>query len=240
MLERTAQGSFSITREWLNECFTGAPDARLLNLSASGDTARTAARERLLEKLRLYFPASTSELIQRDALKQLGEQAAIFPVVFLIGHGGCGKTILAVQYLLEESTRRLVMMLAAPDATQDECLGRELRELRSREHSHRVPVDSMGVVIDRLCVANEDAEPPFLVIDVDGLDEVSESAKSGVRQVIDRFWGRANVPAQGRPCVDLSGPLPGYDARGAEANLRLAQRRVSRGRRGQGGSSSYR
>ena len=54
------------------------------------------------------------------------EEAARFPVVFLIGHGGCGKTILAVQYLLEESATRLVMMVAASDATKDDCLGHEL------------------------------------------------------------------------------------------------------------------
>jgi hypothetical protein len=187
ILETTARGPLSITREWLNERFTRAPNARVLHLASSGDTARNAAAERLKSKPSEYFWADPDELIPRDRLPQLREQAALFPIVFLIGHGGCGKSVLAAQYLLEESAKRLVLMLAAPEAQEDECIGRELKELRSGACSQDNRADPITTVIDRLCIANEGAEPPYVLVDLDGLDEVSDDVKSGVRRVINRF-----------------------------------------------------
>jgi hypothetical protein len=141
-----------------------------------------------------YFGSSHSELIRRDLLQQVREQAALFPIVFLIGQGGCGKTILAFQYLLEESTKRLVMMLRSPEVTSDDCIGRELRELRSKDYSQRLPIDPIGGGIDRLRIANEDAEPPYLLIGLDGLDEIAGDMRRGVHAVINQLWERTSGP----------------------------------------------
>jgi hypothetical protein len=193
MLTRAAQEPLSITKEWLKECFTGVPDARVLHLAAQGDTARTAGTERLEQELSRQFGATTSELIQRDYIQRLREQVARFPIVFLIGQGGCGKTVLAVQYLLEESTKRLVIMLGASKATSDQCVGLEIRRLRSKEYYHSLQPDPIPTVVDRLRIANEDAEPPYLLIDLDGLDEASEHVKSNLIHVIEHFWERESV-----------------------------------------------
>ncbi len=230
MLERTTRGSLSITNEWLNERLAGVPDARMLRLALKGNTARSIAVERLEQKLLSQFDSSQSKLIRRDLLQaEVREQAARFPVVFLIGHGGCGKTILAVQYLLEESATRLVMMVAASDATKDDCLGHELRELRSKDYFRRLPPDPIGRVIDRLRIANEDVEPPYLLVDLDGLDEISEDMRRGVRTVISQLRDRAvrSEPRRDTP-VDLSNPIPQSGVRDPRLDPVMAPDRVSR------------
>ena len=86
------------------------------------------------------------------------------------------------------------MMLAASDATKDDCLGLELRRLRSKDYYEGLRPDPIGRVIDRLRIANKDAEPPYLLIDLDGLDEIYEDMRRGVRNVINQLWESGSGP----------------------------------------------
>jgi hypothetical protein len=188
VMDDTVRGHLVIDRDWLTRCFVRARDALTLHLASERGTVRAAAAEKLHLFLAPSIAATEATLISRRRIERVREAIHQFPIVFVTGDGGCGKSVLAAQSLLEESSEKLVLAVRAWDATSHDCLGRELNGIRSRDYSHDLQIETPRQLLDRLRRSNPETRPPLLVVDLDGLDEVHESSHADVRGLINLFW----------------------------------------------------
>ena len=189
MIEATVRGPLEITSEWLTRCFVKAPDARVLHVSSPDPTTRSAAAAALQRNI-TTFVRDGGSLVRRRLIDEASGKLRQFPVVWLTGDGGCGKSVLGLQLLIQEADGRLALFLPGRSATRDTCLAEALWPIRSEQHHHLLPRDPVPMFLNRVCVANADMLPPFIIVDVDGLDEVPESERHGLRQLIELFFSR--------------------------------------------------
>jgi hypothetical protein len=175
LVRTTVNSTVDVSREWLNEQMVGASDARPLRLDAC-NTACMVAGQRVAGFIENLAGVSSGMLVRRRYLERLDEEIKQRGIVFLTGGGGCGKSVLAAHYLFTQAPRALVFAHRAR-ILEDRWLGRALRNCRSPAHPDNLPCDSYGEVLSRIRRANPNAEPPLLIIDVDGLDEGSEHGR---------------------------------------------------------------
>jgi len=192
-LGTTVQGIPEFSQGWLNRCLLGFPDARTLELRAGADSAQQEANRIVLRHLDESFALDESRLIRRQILNKVGEQAAQHPIVFLLGRGGCGKSVLALQYLRQEAQHQFACAKFAGNLA-DRWLGHAFNSWRCSQSALRLPDLSDHEVVRRLCLANPNADRPVLVLAIDGLDEVSPLCRSPTRQSID--FGRSQDSAR--------------------------------------------
>lgn len=112
------------------------------------------------------------------------EQVAQFPVVFLLGDGGCGKSVLAGRFVCEEGARRLVASVAARDFDRH-WLGETFNEWRSEHQADSLAVLPVSEVLRRVLLANEQQERPLIVVKVDGIDEATDEDRRELRRLLD-------------------------------------------------------
>ena len=109
VIDATVQGPFEVDAGWLTRCLVGAQDALTLHFASKTGTARVVAAEKLHTFLKHTFVEGENTLIRRNLMERVWEAIDQFPVVFLTGDGGCGKSVLAVQSLLTASRERLTL-----------------------------------------------------------------------------------------------------------------------------------
>ena len=194
-VQATAIGDLEFSRAWLNRHLFGFPDARRLTLTATGDTARGAAHDEVLQFLRRSFAPDEGALVRRRLLDEIARQASQHAVVFLLGSGGCGKSVLAIQYLREQGSRCFVACESAR-ALEQGWLGRTFNSLRSTSNVSSLPTYSEAEVVRRLRLANPDTERPLLAVALDGLDEVAPLNRSEVRRLISSGNSQRDQPAE--------------------------------------------
>jgi hypothetical protein len=178
----TIQNQLELSQGWLNKTLIGFPDARPLSLRAAGDTGREAARQ-CAEDWYANLVTAARTVIRRDLIDAVAEQAARFPIVLLLGDGGCGKSVLAGRFVCEEAARRFVGSVSARDYHRH-WLGEVFNEWRSGAHGDDLPVLPAKEVIRRVRLANEVEERPLLVVNVDGLDEASDEHLQELRRLL--------------------------------------------------------
>ncbi|MCC7421737.1 MAG: hypothetical protein IT428_15760 [Planctomycetaceae bacterium] len=191
IIEATVVGPLTITMEWLTECLVNAPDARVLRLNSPDPTTRSVAAATVRRKMTESVVRNDSSLIRRRLIDEVWSMVRQFPVVWIIGDGGCGKSVLGLQVLIQESSARLTMFLRGRTATHANCLTDALRSIRSENHSYLLPQEPVAKLLDRVRIANNGLQVPLLLIDIDGLDEVPEGERHGLRQLIDQLFTRA-------------------------------------------------
>ena len=68
-------------------------------------------------------------LIRRELIEEVEKQVATHSLVFVVGDGGSGKSVLAAQYLQNEVDRRFAAVALAREA-EEKWAGRLVREWR--------------------------------------------------------------------------------------------------------------
>jgi len=143
----------------------------------------------------------------------VGDEAQRSSVVFLLGEGGCGKSVLSLQYLSEQSRSQVGVSVLAECASEVEVVT-AFNRLRSPS-SHCRPDLLLNQVVRRLRTANPDAERVLLVA-IDGLEEHWEQSIAQIRALIHSCWGEGNPARSGvglliscRSRSDLPGSVEG-------------------------------
>jgi hypothetical protein len=181
----STSGSARITRPEFDKTLMGYPPTSIAVAEACDRL------ELALDQVEAEFGAQGFSLIERervvDALQRWNSEA----LVVFTGDGGCGKTT-ALWQILKSSVgrslpnRRLVCLLSAKDAPTIEGL---INRWRGDPSPTGLRDD---VAIERLVGANESAEPPILVLGLDGVDEIRGSegtvSSSMTGRMIRFFW----------------------------------------------------
>jgi hypothetical protein len=180
----TIQNQLELSQGWLNETLFGFHDARSLSLRANADCGREAARLRTERWYAENLVTAARFVIRRPLIDVVAQQAAQFPIVFLLGDGGCGKSVLAGRFLCEAAARHFVGSVSARDSHRH-WLGEVFNEWRSSSHGDDLAVLSDKEVIRRVRLANEGEQRPLLIINVDGLDEASDEHRQELKRLLD-------------------------------------------------------
>jgi hypothetical protein len=169
-IDGTVNGELELTKAWLNEHLLGFPDARSLRLSDKEESAREEALQAVRQWLKSTLGAIEQNLVRRALLNALDQEVAQHPIVLLLGMGGCGKSVLACQYLLESAGRRFVAAVCARDFTQG-WMAKSYNAWCSPAHGPQLQLLPDGEVPRRLHLANPRDPRPILLVDIDGFDE---------------------------------------------------------------------
>ena len=93
------------------------------------------------------------------------EAGATHSLVFVVGDGGSGKSVLAAQYLQNEVDRRFAACCAVREA-EEKWAGRLVREWGYPAHPSSIGIEELAEAVARLRHANPDASRPILVLDL--------------------------------------------------------------------------
>ncbi len=179
----TIENQLELSQAWLNQTLLDFPDARPLALRSAGDSAREAARQ-LAEEWSNNLVTKARTVIRRSLIVDVEHQAAQFPVVFLLGDGGCGKSVLAGRFVCEAASRCLAGSVAA-GGFRRHWLGEAFNKWRSGIYADDLPILPPKEVLRRVRLANDGQERPLIVVNVDGLDEATDEHKNELRQLVD-------------------------------------------------------
>jgi hypothetical protein len=183
-LRTTVKGPAEFSQGWLNRCLFGSPNIRSLRIAApDSDSARCESAVALESWLTRQVGSFQHSLVRREYLRDLSDQLIRYPVVLVLGGGGCGKSTLAAQFLLEFSASRFVAAVSARDLGAF-WLGQAFNTWRHPESARQRPPGPDDDVPRRLRYANPDAPSPILVVDIDGLDEKGDRSWDHVRNLV--------------------------------------------------------
>jgi len=135
--------------------------------------------------------------------------AAQFDVVFVVGEGGCGKSVASLDYLLANHNR-LVLSCSASDCGEANVASR-LGELRAVGLCEPLPL-----ALERLRVANPH-DRSLVLINVDGFDEAATPMPNGPAGLIRSFGpggtysGRGTVIVSSRKSAGHRSTRQDYD-----------------------------
>lgn len=184
MIQGTIAQPLDVSKAWLNQTLIGYSDARSLKLTDTDDSARGAAEQAVTHWFSENLVTANRSLIRRTLLDAVGNQVSQHPIVLLLGAGGCGKSVLAGSYLAEAAPQRFVAATAAR-AFRRRWVGEMFNRWRSAQHYDDLPDFADNDVLRRVRLANEGGERPFLLIDIDGVDEASNSERNELRRLLE-------------------------------------------------------
>jgi len=187
ILQRTVDKPLELTKEFLNECLLGAADARSLAVDDGPESARAAASEAVRDFIATTLVDDGQRLIRRELIEEVEKQVATHSLVFVVGDGGSGKSVLAAQYLQNEGDRRFAAAALAREL-EENWAGRLVREWRSPSRPLNFGIEGLAEAVGRLRHANPDASRPILVLDLDGIDEASREQRPAVHRLLQQFW----------------------------------------------------
>ena len=206
ILQQTVEKSLELTGEFLNECLLGARDARSLAVDDGMESARAAASGAVREFIAGLLVEDPNGLIRRELIEEVEKQVATHSLVFVVGDGGSGKSVLAAQYLQNEVDRRFAAVALVREA-EEKWAGRLVREWRYPAHPSSIGIEELAEAVARLRHANPDASRPILVLDLDGIDEVNHEQRCAVQRLLHQFWPCAAVRRPTRSCWSLPAVL---------------------------------
>jgi hypothetical protein len=194
LVRETAEGqTIDVTREWLKEHLVG--DAAAANLQFGCPFTphiSNVCLERLEERATLQHPIPPQEYLERRIQQELQDLTEQYPVVFVSGEGGSGKSLAVVNFLRSIVDQQLVWTEGATTATEE--------LLVSAVTAARLPsggcagVDRhLGDILARLTTANSNRRPLW-TIDLDGIDEAPEHVVP-IRTLINLCWARGSRDA---------------------------------------------
>jgi hypothetical protein len=182
--ETTGTKPLLITTEWLKQYLVGAPDALDATFEAA-DGVLAASRQLLHKRLAETAGPTHAALVRRRLAQELRASVERYPVTFVIGSGGSGKSVLAIQHLLAFGNGPIGLSLHAAVVT-GQFLNSSLTRLRSRDYHHELPPDTLERAVSRLKTANPD-KSIVLTVEFDALDEAAITAHGELRRLI-RLW----------------------------------------------------
>lgn len=186
ILRRTIGAPLELTAELLNASLIGVPDARPLGPAGAAGNAREIARSSCLDYIeKLTHDASI--LVRRRFLDDLDRAVGQYALVFIVGEGGSGKSVLAAQYLREMAGDRYVAAISAADVDGN-WPGAEFRRWRSPNHFGDLKVESFDGMLSRIRQAERHVSRPILLLDLDGIDEIQH--RQAAKQLIGEFLRR--------------------------------------------------
>jgi hypothetical protein len=204
VVETAGSVPLEITGDWLRRHLTGAPDARSLSFSEAGGVLE-AAHDLLAGRLRSIAGDAAFTLATRPRLvSALRDQLERFPLVFVYGDGGTGKSVLAAHYLLRETRLGPVGLSVRADEATEAFLTAAMRRLRSDRYDCELPTDPIERAAERLRAANS-GSPIVLIWDLEGIDEASPHRTAELRRLL-RWW-LDNGPAMGVRMIASCRPL---------------------------------
>jgi hypothetical protein len=178
----------SVSREWLKEHLVGDRDAANLRFECSiAPHISTKCRNELRKQIEVRHRIPPEFYLERAVQQVLHSQLEQFPVVFVAGGGGRGKSLAVANYLMSISDRRLVWSEGAVTASE-----RQIVEAVTLVRLPGRPFCSLDRRLAdtsaRLEVANG-SRRPLWTIDLDGIDEAPERF-SQLRELINLCWAR--------------------------------------------------
>ena len=212
LIETANSGSVSLSTDWLKRHNLGASGLREATLGVHNGITH-AAQILVRERLKRVAGPSSASLTRRRLLNDLHNQISRFAVTFVCGGGGCGKSTLALQCLLDIQGYPVIMSFDRGSATIDN-LCRALRALRCAGGSHELSDESFGHTLDRLRRANVGA-PVVLIVDVDAIDEAEPRLHGDIR----RLFALPDGMGEQRDVRLLVSCRSGTDRRAVLANL---------------------
>jgi len=186
ILHRSIGAPLELTAEVLNRSLVGVPDDLPLGPSGATEGARAVAQSRCLEYIE-NLTHDQSLLIRRRFLDDLGRAVEQYPLVFIVGDGGSGKSVLAAQYLREMARDRFVAAISAADINES-WPGREFNRWRSPNSHGELKVEAVDGLLTRIRQADREAPRPILLLNLDGIDEIQH--RQAAKQLIEEFFRR--------------------------------------------------
>jgi hypothetical protein len=186
ILHHSIGAPLRLTAEFLNKSLIGAPDARPLGPSGAAGNAREIARSCCLDYIE-KLTHDISILIRRRFIDDLDQAVKQYPLVFIVGGGGSGKSVLAAQYLQNMAQDCFVAAISAADVDES-WPGTEFRKWRSPKHYGELEVEPIDGILSRIRHANESVPGPILLLDLDGVDEIQN--RQTAKRLIGEFFRR--------------------------------------------------
>jgi energy-coupling factor transporter ATP-binding protein EcfA2 len=187
VLRNTAGGQAWLTREDLLLAFTGYRQARLLTAAEIVQVNRKN-RDR-------FDVAPKGTVINREVQNELAAAIEERALVFLHGHGGCGKTVILAQWanqLLRDSVGQLVALveLELAEDVSNTWICNVVSGWRNVPlTSQATGLDCVEEAIERIRVANPSAQTLVMHFGLDGIDEdLSREQEHNVRARVRWFW----------------------------------------------------
>ncbi len=193
LVRDTTEGrKVEVTREWLKVHLFG--DAGATNLcfnSTEEPHISSICRTRLDHRMQLQHRICSEFYLEREVQQQLHSMLAQYSVVFVVGGGGCGKSLAVTNYLHSIADRQLVWSEGAAGANVNALVSSvTVARLPSRQGSTDRTLEDVRA---RLSVANGSSRPLW-TIDVDGIDEAPEQAHQ-LRELINICWANGDPKA---------------------------------------------
>lgn len=181
------------TREWLKEHLVGDPEAANLRFGCPfAPHISTACRIRLDQRTEVQHRIRPEFYLERQVQLALQTQLEQYPIVFVAGRGGRGKSLAVANYLRSVADQQLVWSEAAAIASEVE-LVRAVTTARLPGHQRGGMDRCLGDIRARLAVANG-SRRPLWTIDLDGVDEAPEQFLQ-LRELINLCWAGGSCDA---------------------------------------------
>jgi hypothetical protein len=190
ILRKIADGqNANITERHMIEAYTGNPNAAPLDLHSVFENTADELPS-LMPRLGL---ASNTPPLRRDVVDEISalvtKQRSL---IFLLGNGGCGKTVALWQWASEtkglSSPRSFVTLLPAFDVTT-RCITEEICGWGKYEPFHGRQNESSDQSIERLITANPNLGLPIFFLGLDGADEIpDDDQRTVLTRVLKWFW----------------------------------------------------
>ncbi len=209
LIRETTEGrTFDITLAWLKEHLIGDEAAANLQFGCPFTPhISNVCRERLEERAKRQHTIRPQDYLERQIQQEIQDQTQQYPVVFVSGGGGSGKSLAVVNFLRSIADRQLIWTEGAITATE-ELLVREVTAVRLPKGG-RAGVDQyLGDVFARLTIANGNRRPLW-TIDLDGIDEAPERV-APIRTLINLCWARGSRDASPASLVASCRAEAGY------------------------------
>lgn len=192
LLRTEREGTPYIELADLINAFTGSKDAQPLTPEQIWEHNKHETNT-FMQLAGIQFEAILRRPAILEEIRRLVEEG--HALIFLIGGGGCGKTVSAIHWVRDTVTSAPKTMNAyatilSAKHVQRDCLQRlisQWRNLRGTQHG----LDSLPEqALERLCIANPHGQHPLLYLSIDELDENIENTEQGniVYELLKWFW----------------------------------------------------
>jgi hypothetical protein len=184
---RTVNSTLELSSEELNRGLLGIPDALPLVPARNAVCVRNSAGRDCVQYMADSLGGNIGTLIRRRLLNIIDEKVRTHSLVFIHGEGGCGKSILAAQYLEQMSQVCFVVPIVASHVDA-EWPGRVFNSWRSPSHSGQLLNETIMGILARIRQADKATPRPILLLDLDGIDEIENTQRQAARTLIGKFF----------------------------------------------------